>query len=501
MVGMERDQRSLQETVLRQGMWVSFASFVNNFSGFVYWLAVSALGGAEFLGYASTAVGLSSMLVGLGSLGVEVGVQKFVGEALGRGDTDTLTEYAWSSFFFALTAYLGVAVTAWALSAACPSLLGLPSDIVMVASILTVLSAGTVLGGALAASLHAHVMTLSALVGNVARLTVGLSLLVLGMGWVGVALGYAVNSAVALVVYVAYVLSRFGARFHLSLKAVRDVLRAGVVSWLPNAIVLTGQWLSLLVVFGSGGAFEAGSYYVAFMISLFVVSLASSSSMLLLPVLSGMADGRKRACDAVLRLGLLVTAPLALALAAYPKAPLRLLGEEYVGASRTLTILLASSLLAVYVMAVTSLAYAYDSYGAVLGIGTATSVPRIALYFLLVPSMGGLGAALAFLAGSVCGAASGALYAWRVGFRTPYRGIAATVLVPAAIGAVTVMLSLPWFVGIPLVVASSYLAYARAGLLSRRDAGVLFRALIPLPLRRYMRPIAELAARLVFEQR
>jgi len=158
-----------------------------------------------------------------------------------------------------------------------------------------------------------------------------------------------------------------------------------------------------------------------------------------------------------------------------------------------------SALLAVYVSAMTSLAYAYDSYRAVLGIGIATSVPRIVLYYLLVPSMGGLGAALAFLAGSACGAASSASYALRVGFKTPYRELAATVLTPAAIGAIAILLSLPWFVGAPLIVATSYLAYARTGLLSPSAAGILFRAFVPLPLRRYVRPLVELAARLAFE--
>jgi len=158
---MGDDQRSLQEAVLRHGMWVSFASFVNNFSGFVYWLAVSALGGAEFLGYASTAVALSSLLVGLGSLGVEIGVQKFVGETLGRGDRDSFTTYTWSSFLFALATYSGVAAAAWAVSAVCPSLLGLPSDLVAAASVLTVLSAGIILRSVLVASLRAHLMQLS----------------------------------------------------------------------------------------------------------------------------------------------------------------------------------------------------------------------------------------------------------------------------------------------------------------------------------------------------
>ena len=485
------------ERVFRKGVWLSVSSFLNNLFGFVYWFVVSAVAGRGVLGYASTAVGLSSMISGLSNLGVGVGVQKFVGDSFKRRDRVRAVSGFWSSFLFLSFFYSLVSGFVWVLYCLFPDVLGLPGELVAAAVVLTVIASSMVSSSFLNAVLKTEVITVSSFVGNVVKLGVGLGLLFLGWGWVGVALGYAACNLVIGVVNSVYVARRFGFG-GLSLRYVLDVVRAGVVSWVPATLVMVGQWLGLVVVFGSSGAVEAGGYYVAMMVSGFVVSLSMSSTGLLLPVLSSMVDGRKRTCSGVLKLSLALAAPLVFSLVFYPGVPLGLLGEEYLAASDALSVLSLASLFNVCIGGVTALAYSYDSYLAVLGIGVATSIPRVAAYLLLVPLLGGYGAAISFLLGGVSGLLASAVYAWRVGFRVSVRDVLAIVFLPALLGGLAWLLSVHWVLGVSLVVGVSYFLYMRTGVLTYGDVATLYRAFVPSQLRSYASPIARLVVRVVY---
>ena len=71
-------------------------------------------------------------------------------------------------------------------------------------------------------------------------------------------------------------------------------MKAGVASWLPAMIAVLGQQLGVLTLFGVKGASETGLYYVSFAIVGVVTGIGGSVLGLMMPVLSGMEDGRKR---------------------------------------------------------------------------------------------------------------------------------------------------------------------------------------------------------------
>ena len=271
-----------------------------------------------------------------------------------------------------------------------------------------------------------------------------------------------------LLVSLIYALRVIGFRLGLSMNALIDVLVAGIASWLPSIVVLAGQWLGVLFVFGSSGAVETGYYYVAYTISGVVLGVSTSILGLLLPVLSGMSDGRKRAASRALRISLLFMTPVAVFVAVYPWLPLSLLGREYVSASNILTILLFSSVPLAVTACINSLVYAYGYYGMVLGIGLSQNLPRIILYLFLVPRYGGLGAAISFTLGTYFGFLYSLLVARRIGFYLDTRSIGKTVAVPVFLGISSYFLGFHWVIGL-IIIASSYILYARLGLLSRRD--------------------------------
>jgi len=70
--------------VVRGGLWLYLRSLANNLSGFVYWMVISAVGGAEIVGLTSATVALAGIVTSILSLGENIGVRRFI--SLPRSD-------------------------------------------------------------------------------------------------------------------------------------------------------------------------------------------------------------------------------------------------------------------------------------------------------------------------------------------------------------------------------------------------------------------------------
>ncbi|HID17624.1 TPA: hypothetical protein EYP26_04950 [Candidatus Bathyarchaeota archaeon] len=128
------------------------------------------------------------------------------------------------------------------------------------------------------------------------------------------------------------------------------------------------------------------------------------------------------------------------------------------------------------------LAYAEGMYNKVLGMGLSASVPRVTLYFALTPILGGLGAASAYLVGSIGSLTAALAAAKSMKFKIGLRRFSVLVALPASVGGLVYWLGLNWAVGAALILAGSLLGYAKLGLLSKRDLGDLLKALLPTEL-------------------
>ena len=100
--------------------------------------------------------------------------------------------------------------------------------------------------------------------GNAVKLPLGTGLVSMGWGWVGAVIGYTVLTPVAFAVKLLPSLRLAGFKLRFGFQALRDVLKAGVASWLPNVIAVLGQQLGVLALFGVKGALETGLHYVSF---------------------------------------------------------------------------------------------------------------------------------------------------------------------------------------------------------------------------------------------
>ncbi|HID16023.1 MAG TPA: hypothetical protein EYP16_04385, partial [Candidatus Atribacteria bacterium] len=360
--------------VVRGGFWLYLRSLVNNFSGFIYWMVLSAMGGAEIIGLTSATVALAGMVSSSLSLGVEVGVKRFAGVCRGRGDWEGVADYFWTTFLFRVVVLVLAGLVMVVLG-----LIGL-GGMVFWAGVMVSLGWMAIFDALLASCLETKPIFIGSVVGNVVRLPLGIGLVMAGFGWIGAVIGYMALTLVAFIVKLSPSLRLAKFKLHFNFQFLRDVLKAGVAGWLPGVIAVLSRQLGVLTLFGVWGALETGLYYVSFAIMGVVTGVGGSVLSLMMPVLSGMRDGRKRACWRVIKISLALVTPLAFILAVYPEVPLGLLGREYLDAAPILMLLATTIPVVLISSGVTSLLYAYGMYMTILVLGLIGNLSRVVTY-------------------------------------------------------------------------------------------------------------------------
>ena len=461
--------------VVRGGFWLYASSIVNNVFGFIYWSVISRIGGSTIIGLTSATIGLASLVIGVLALGTPIGLQRFLGRE--RRNLENLARYFWSTASFLFILYLTSSTILYFLGCIGFSFSSFRPEMFRVAALIVLLGFSAAFNSLLVSMLRTDVQFFATLIGNVLKLVVGVMLVLLGFGWIGAALGYVMVNGSMVVIGLLYAVRNIGFKLTINFDRIREVLVAGLANWLPGLIVLLGNWIGVLAVFGTSGAIETGYYYIAFVISNFILAIGTCMLRLLLPVLSGLEDGRKRASYQVLRIALSLVSPIAVIIAIYPYLLLGLLGKEYIAASTTLTVLLLSAFSLLPTVAIYNLVYAYGWYRDVLVIGLLQNIPRLILYYLLTPMYGGLGTAIAYTIGSYIGLVYVVYLVFRIRYYVDYHGIGLTIGIPVILAILVYVARLPWYIG-GLILLLSYLAYTRLGILTRRDLRIILEAFI-----------------------
>jgi len=276
--------------------------------------------------------------------------------------------------------------------------------------------------------------------------------------------------------------------------SLRELLAAGLAGYLPSLVGTLGNWLGVIVLYGGVGAVETGLFYVASTLAGVVAGIPTAVLSLMMPYLSGLKSGRGEAAEKALRLSLAAAMPLAAVLIAYPEMPLMLLRREYLEAAPILRLLLAPLPLATYNMVVGSLLYASAMYRLVAIRGVVTNLVSTLLYYPLALSMDGIGVAIARVAGALVNFTLSILFGAKVGFKPSPKRLALTCAAPLAPSLALAMLGAPAWIGAPVAIALSVIAYARLGVVRREELRAVYRTLpTPLATRLYplLRPLVE----------
>ena len=144
-------------------------------------------------------------------------------------------------------------------------------------------------------------------------------------------------------------------------------------------------------------------------------------------------------------------------------------GKEYSDGSFALGILFFSMLPLIVGMGVRTLVYAYGNYRQVLVIGLGQNLPRITLYFILIPMYGITGAAMSFTVGSIIGFIISLIIAKKVGLNVFAKDFMAIFAIPIGLGFVLSYYEINFALSIVIILFVSYILYLRIGITTRED--------------------------------
>ena len=468
-------------------------------TGYIYWLAISKVAGPDVVGVASAIVGLACLVASVMSLGIPWGVQRFFGKELSLNRFSYVGVYLGSSM---MVLFLSNAIGVFILLLLAQILvLNIGYDLfVMAIALLFLYSIANILTSLFRSALHTHIIMLVNVVAGLARIPLGVYLVWIGLGWIGATLGMIFMSLLTIIGFIFFIMKEFkDINLDVSWDVVKEVVKAGIPSWLPNSISMIGVQSGILAVFAVQGSFETGLYYIAFALSSIVSAIPRSVLTLMLPLLSGMRKGYVEAAERAMRLSLALSTPLAIMLALYPKLPLSLLGGMYIQASGELCILALSTPAIAIFTGIWSLAYARGLYRLVLLLGLAQSIPRVLFYLSLTPRMGGVGAAVSFLIGSLTGATAALIAARKLNLRLKPLDVTIIILIPCLVASVVYLTSLPWIIASLLLLFVSFVLYALLGVVSKDDSEELMRSILPKELWSRVKPYVAVLMRIFYK--
>lgn len=271
-----------------------------------------------------------------------------------------------------------------------------PELVYIALGILVLSSASFVARFGLLAASNAKAVLLFDLIGTVFKFGTGIILVgpSLGLGALGILLSILFQTIAAMMGTLVIGVKTFRLRLP-QISLIKEVAKDGLAnapSKLSNLLVVSLS-VVLLSSFGTDSS-EVGIFYIAIMISIVAGTFASSLAFMSIPASS---SANSDLSTGSLRLGLVFTAPIIVALIVGPSSILSIIGTDYTEASDLLLILAIGILPTVIVANAMSRFNNLNKMNELLAIGMIRIVVFIVLFLLFVPMYGAQGAAYAIL--------------------------------------------------------------------------------------------------------
>jgi O-antigen/teichoic acid export membrane protein len=455
-------------------------------SGYIFFILLARITTTDIIGTFSLLVAFSEIFANIAVIGLPESIQKFVGRSF-------LQHKQADAKVFVIISFILLSV---GISASCSVILffkdwisnsfGIGFGLVIVVDLMvTSYAVYTVLYSIVVASLKTKVLPVIIIISSIAKVILGLSLVLMGYGILGLTLGYTffgqILSSVLLAIFIGKIFksTKKVTKPEITVRnASKSLLVGGIVAWVPLLITTLGIDLGTLVLYNTYGSYQSGVYFIALAIANAVTAIVYSIFTISLPVLSSMGDGRKRFVWQTIRISAILALPLSCSIIFYSNDIMHLIGSNYEKGSSSLQILLLSSFPIIVLTGVETLVFSYGQYRYTLTISLATSIPRTILYMTLVPIFGITGVAISFTIGSVIGFIASTIIANRIRMSIFWKPLALTLFLPLSLAFVFATLNVNYIIGIAATIIISYLLLMKLHVIEKSD-GSFFIELIP----------------------
>jgi len=455
------------------GAYVYFETISSMVLGYAFWFIMTKISTSEVIGISSAMISLATIFTSIVTLGIPNGVQRFLGISFAENRIEEAKVYVKSSI---LLISFGI-ITTVAIILIAQSWLSdtfkITHNLIIVAILLIASSAiNTLFRSVIIATLKTKILPIVMIISSTFKIILSIILVSSGLGVFGLTFGFTMNQILAslLLTISLVMLLRTRKKSETSVNSCsKNIMNASVASWFPALITTIGSQLGIIVVYGAQGANQAGVFFIAFAIFSAITGIMFSLFTIAYPALSAMRDGRKRLTWRIIKMSLIISMPFSGWLIFYSKNVLQLFNQSYVDGYLALGILLSSMLPIAVMTGVNTLVYSYGNYRQVLAIGLFSSMPRAILYFILVPTYGGIGASLSYTIGSIAGFIVSIVIARKIGMQIVTKDLILLLIPIMALSFLLSYLEVNYIIGLLAIPIITWISLLKAGIIARED--------------------------------
>jgi O-antigen/teichoic acid export membrane protein len=481
--------------VAKGALFIYIETLVSMGSGYIFWFILSKIASPETIGISSTIISLTVIFSTIASIGIPLGVQRFLGKSFMENNIDVTKKYVKASFNLTSLGLIVVSIVfillqSWLYQAFSLDFSLLILSVILIASTtIMTLSRSIVIS-----SLDTKMLPVTMIIGAILKILLAYALVVNELGSLGIMTGFVFLPILGSILYsVALVklIKPVNETKDNDIRYYKDIFISSSANWIPTIIYTVGSHLGPLLVFGTHGSLEAGIYFIAFSLSMAITALTSALFTIAYPVQSSMQDGRKRFTWRIIKLSLIISLPISTSVLFYSKEILSLFGQVYSTGSVTLEILLLSTLPMILTVGINNLAYSYGNYKQVLIIGLPSNIVRALLYFTLVPALEGVGAAISYSAGTALGFILCIYVARKNNFAIQWRDVIFTFIIPGVLLLLFKLIELNFVVAITVTLILSYYLFVKLNIFNTTDT-IDLKDLLPVKVSNSLRWLVNL---------
>ncbi|MFQ5940564.1 MAG: oligosaccharide flippase family protein [Nitrososphaerales archaeon] len=401
------------EKLARGSYYLILSNLTNLTIGALFWIILAKMVDPAALGEAMVVIALATSVIGFAGYGVQVMVSKYMAEYIARDMPNTSRNVLKLGIKIGVIVAGSAAVSIALLSEQIATMAyNNPSlSTLLIVAVLIYLPSQTIittLRGAFIGTHRTQYHFVTHLIHEIAKLGIAVTLVLYGLSSFGILVGFSVASLIVLTVGFVYLVPRVLPKPTERLETTRGVRHMVKFSGLNySAVGMRTLSAQIGVVILGTLSFEWAAFYgLSVLISTVVGGVLIAVSKAIVPTASEQwAKGNKKEFSSVfntaVRLSLLISGFGFLILMIDPSYVLSLISKSYAEASSALRILVLSSIISSIGAIIISMLNAAGRPTEVARIGLISSAITITLTFVLAPTIGLIGAAIAMLLGSI----------------------------------------------------------------------------------------------------
>ena len=469
----------MSEKIKKNMFWLWVSSLSSSGSTFIFWVIASNIAGPGSIGLVSAISSFSIILFTISHLEISQGLKRHISKAAAENHWPQFKQQTTSALIFSLLTSTLILAFVYNPFFDIFEIVGIDKQFVpIVIMIIFTVGIQSITTTVLVSSFNSKWVFIPTVVSYGSRIPLLFLFLLFFQNEISIVWSYSLTFLVLSILLLGIILlflkKKEGVFISNTKNNLSIILKASIPKWIPTIIGVLGMQIGVLAVFSIKGTVEGGLYYIP--LSLFTVLLlfAASINNVNFSVFSGMKEkiDREKILQKTLKLSFLVTLPIGSVIFFNTSLIMQIFGKGFESSSEILGIFVLSFPLVLISDSIFYLLYARAKDKEVLLLGLFATVPRLILYFILVPEFGGIGAASSIVVGTGFQVALTFWYLHKMKIKLPLLEFTVISIIPFAIGYAIQQTNigiLGSFVGLIL----TYIILLRLHIIKEQDIGMV----------------------------